>query len=183
MAAITTGAALYYKNGNSGVSGVVGYESGSNRVARYKFTAPATGASAVTISIPNVTFGDGSKTTAIRFFLTTSATSHANAGASAAYSETLSITLSNGTYNATGSANVLLLPNTEYYLWVFPGSTNYGWWYWNSPATLNTSGGAGLVYIDNGSSMVAALPYIDTGTSWVQAMPYVDTGSAWKLAT
>lgn len=183
MATITTGAALYYKSGTSGVSAVVGYESKSNRVARYKFTAPSTGASSVSIRINNVSFGEGSKTSAIRFYITTSADSHINAGASAAYNGTLSLTSSNGTYDATGAANVLLLPNTVYYLWVFPGSTYYGWWYWNTPATLTTSGGAGLVYIDNGTKLVPAIPYIDTGTGWVQAMPYIDNGSTWVLCS
>lgn len=181
--AITTGAALYYKNGTSGVSAVVGYESKSNRVARYKFTASATGASSVSVSIKNIYFGEGSKTTAIRFYITTSASSHANAGSSSTYSGTLTLTVSGGVYTATGLANILLMPNTVYYLWVFPGTTTYGWWYWNTPATLTVSGGAGLVYIDNGSRLVAAIPYIDTGTNWVQAMPYIDTGGTWKLCT
>lgn len=91
--------------------------------------------------------------------------------------------LSNGVYIGTGSASILLQPNTTYYVWVFPGSTTYGWWYWCNTMTLTTSGGAGLVYIDNGSSMVAAIPYIDNGSSWVQAMPYIDNGSSFILCS
>lgn len=181
--AITTGAALYYKNGSSGVSAVVGYESKSNRVARYKFTAPATGASSVSISIGHLYFGEGNNTVPIRFYITTSSSSHANAGASAAYHGKLTFTVSGGVYTATGSANVLLMPNTDYYLWVFPGAATYSYWWWSSPATVTVSGGAGLVYIDNGSRLVPAIPYIDTGTQWVQAMPYVDTGGSWKLCS
>lgn len=181
--AITTGAALYYKNGSSGVSAVVGYESKSNRVARYKFTSPSTGASSATVSITGIYHGDGSTSSEIRFYITTSSSSHANAGASAAYSGRLTLAASGGVYTASGSANVLLMPSTEYYLWVFPGSTTYGWWYWSTPATLTVSGGAGLVYIDNGSRLVPAIPYIDTGSGWKQAMPYIDTGSSWKLCT
>lgn len=41
----------------------------------------------------------------------------------------------------------------------------------------------GLVYIDNGSKMVACQVYIDNGTEWKLALPYVDNGSAWKLCT
>lgn len=184
MATVTTGAALYYKAGTSGVSSVVGYESKSNRVARYKFTAPSTGATSVSVQIKNVLLGDGSSSSAIRFYITTSADSHINAGESAVYSGTLSITLSNGTYTATGSTDMMLMPNTVYYLWVFPGSTYYGWWYWNTPATLKTSGGAGLVYIDNGSKLVPALPYIDNGSGgWIQAMPYIYKGDTWVLCS
>ncbi len=183
MATITTSAPYFYKNGSGGVSGVVGYESSSNRVARYSFTSPSTGASAVSLTMPYVSSGGGSTSTAIRFYITTSSSSHTNAGASSGYHGTFSITLSEGVYWPTGSASVLLLPNTTYYLWCFPGSTTYGWWYWSGAATINTSGGAGLVRIDNGSSFVNAMPYIDNGSSWVQAMPYIDNGSSWVLCS
>lgn len=131
----------------------------------------------------DVSSGGGSTSTAIRFYITTSSSSHTNAGASSGYHGTFSITLSEGVYWPTGSASVLLLPNTTYYLWCFPGSTTYGWWYWSGAATINTSGGAGLVRIDNGSSFVNAMPYIDNGSSWVQAMPYIDNGSSWVLCS
>lgn len=180
MATITTGAALYYKKGTSGVSGVVGYESSSNRVACYKFTSPAAGASSVTVSIRGVSLGGGSSSAAIRFCISTSDTSYANAGSTYSYQGTLTMSQSSGTYTASGSANVMLQPNTVYYLWVFPGTTSYGWWYWNSPATVTTAGGAGVVYIDNGTRMVPAIPYIDNGTTWVQAIPYIDNGTEWK---
>ena len=183
MATITTSAPYFYKNGSGGVSGVVGYESSSNRVARYSFTSPSTGATAVSLTMPYVSSGGGSTSTEIRFYITTSSSSHTNAGASSGYHGTFSITLSEGVYWPTGSASVLLLPNTAYYLWCFPGSTTYGWWYWDGAATINTSGGAGLVRIDNGSSFVNAMPYIDNGSSWVQAMPYIDNGSSWVLCS
>lgn len=179
MATISLSSPTYYKAGTSGVSGVVGYESSSNRVARYSFKAPATGASSISLSGSGVSLGEGSSTAAIRYYITTSSTSHANAGSGSTYTGTL--TIKSGA--VSGSANIILLPNTTYYLWIFPGSTTYGWWYWISTMTLTTSGGAGLVYIDNGSSMVAYMPYIDTGSGWVQAMPYIDTGTEWKLCT
>ena len=181
--AITSGAALYYKAGKSGISSVVGYEGKTNRVARYQFTAPATGANGISFSIGHIYFGEGSKTSDIRFYITTSNSSHANAGASAAYNGKASFSLYGGIYTVTGSANILLMPNTTYYLWLFPGSTTYGWWYWNTPATLTPSGGAGLVYIDNGSKLVAAIPYVDNGSKWVQVMPYIDNGSKWVLCS
>lgn len=183
MATITLSSPTYYKAGTSGVSAVVGYESSSNRIARYSFTAPSTGASSVSITTGNCSTGGGSTTSVIRFYITTSSTSHTNAGSGSDYTGSLTMSLSNGVYIGTGSASILLLPNTTYYVWVFPGSTTYGWWYWCSTMTLTTSGGAGLVYIDNGSSMVAAIPYIDNGSSWVQAMPYIDNGSSFILCS
>ena len=59
---------------------VVGYESSSNRVARYSFKAPATGASGISLSGSGVSLGGGSSSAAIRYYITTSSTSHANAG-------------------------------------------------------------------------------------------------------
>lgn len=183
MATISLSSPTYYKTGTSGVSAVVGYESSSNRIARYSFTSPATGASSVSIRTGNCSTGGGSKTSAIHFYITTSSTSHTNAGSGSAYTGVLSMGLTDGVYIGTGSASILLLPNTTYYVWVFPGSTTYGWWYWSDTMTLTTSGGAGLVYIDNGSRMVAAIPYIDNGSSWVQAMPYIDNGSSFILCS
>lgn len=183
MATITTSAYLFYKAGSSGVTSVVGWESSSNRVGRFTFTSPSTGASAVTVTFgSNLGLAGGSDTAPLRFYITTSSTSHANAGAGSAYHGTFSINATSSA-TATGSASVLLLPNTTYYLWCFPGSTTYAYWYWRNSATITTSGGAGLVKIDNGSSFVNAIPYIDNGSSWVQAMPYIDNGSSWKLCS
>lgn len=164
------------------MSAVVGYESSSNRVARYSFKAPATGASGISLSGSGVSLGGGSSSAAIRYYITTSSTSHANAGSGSTYTGTLTLNVVSGEYKITGAANIILLPNATYYLWIFPGSTTYGWWYWISTMPLTTSGGAGLVYIDSGSSLAAYMPYIDTGSGWVQAMPYIDTGSEWKLS-
>lgn len=41
----------------------------------------------------------------------------------------------------------------------------------------------GLVYIDNGSKLVAAQVYIDNGSEWKLAIPYIDNGTTWKLCT
>ena len=48
-------------------------------------------------------------------------------------------------------------------------------------ATVTTSGGAGLVYIDNGSKWETYQVYIDNGSSWDLYMPYIDNGSSWDL--
>ena len=78
---------------------------------------------------------------------------------------------------------MVLVPNTTYYLWIFPNTTKYGF-YWltaNQQATLTTSGGAGVVYIDNGSSWDAYQCYIDNGSSWDLYIPYIDDGSSWSV--
>ena len=42
---------------------------------------------------------------------------------------------------------------------------------------------SGLVYIDNGTELVAYLIYIDNGTGWDQYIPYIDDGSNWDICT
>lgn len=88
-------------------------------------------------------------------------------------------------YDISGSVDKILLPNTQYCLWLFPNykklqvilSLSY-----NSGGvhTYELSGAAGLVRIDTGSELVKAVPYIDNGTEWKLAVPYLDDGLEWK---
>lgn len=176
--------ATFYKAGDTVSSRVVGYESKSNRVARYQITAPAEGASHVDI----VFYSDGKSggsNTPIRFYIGTDPDSHANAGADSAY--TGAMTLGSDGKTFTGSADVLLLPNETYYLWFFPGQALYGYYAWHGDgtSTLETSGGAGLVQIDtSGAGFEPYQVYIDTdGTGYELYMPYIDNGSSWELYT
>lgn len=172
----------FYKNGNAGASRVVGYESQANRVARYSFVTPAEGGSHVDIVYYSSGLGGGSKIP-VRFFIGTDASSHANAGASSEYTGELTLGSDGKTF--TYSGDILLLPNTTYYIWFFPGQAKYGYyaWYGKGTSTLTTSGGAGLVYIGNGSTYDAYQVYIGNGTSWDLALPYVGNGTGWDLCS
>lgn len=139
---LSTNDRVYYKNGKSDASAVVGYESSSRRVCRIKFTAPSTGATAVMITWHTAGRGNGSHIP-IRFYIGTDPDSHTNAGYDYAY--TGSLTIGEDWLTFTGSANILLLPNQVYYLWIFPGEDTFGWYTAyraNYTSTLVTSGAA-----------------------------------------
>lgn len=171
----------YFKAGTGGVSKVVGYESGSNRVARYQFTTPAAGASKISFSITGIELGGGNASSPLRFYIGTDAESHINAGQDSEYTGEITMSTDGGDYTATGEADIFLMPNTTYYLWMFPGSTTYGWFSWEHCKTVEIRE-AGLVQIDLGDATVVALPYIDYGTQWKQSVPNVDvTGEAFVI--
>ena len=182
MATITSTAKQPYAGGSTtDAQQVVGYLNSKNNVVRYTFKTDSSGASSVSWSIPNNYLGGGTAP-ALRWYITTSATSHTNAGSSAAYHGTVKVTdVGSGNYTFSGNANIVLQPNTTYYLWLFPSTTTYG--YYNltqsQQATITTSGAAGLVYIDNGSGFDAYQCFIDNGSSWDQYIPYIDNGSSW----
>lgn len=140
MATITLNGPSYYLSGtnvDSLNSPVVGYESTYNRVARYSFVAPASGATQVNLSFTGMTFVAGTQKP-LRFYIGTSDSDHANAGSGSSYTGEMSY--SGSTWS--GSASILLQPATTYYLWIFPSSTTYGYWYWNTgSASMSTNGG------------------------------------------
>lgn len=140
MATVTLNGPSYYLSGtnvDSLNSPVVGYESKYNRVARYSFTSPASGASKVSLSFTGMTFVAGTQKP-LRFYIGTSDSDHANAGANSTYTGEMSY--SGSTWS--GSASIILQPATTYYLWIFPSAATYGYWYWNTgSASMSTNGG------------------------------------------
>lgn len=178
MADIVLSNPIFYINGIGGVSAVVGYESNGNRVVRYGLTSPSTGASRVALNFrANFSAGNVIPQT-LRFYIGTSDTSHANAGAGSAYTGTLTMQESAGEYIYTGDADVVLLPNTTYYLWVFPGSTNVAYLYWNQDpktATCTASGGAmSLLSCGNGTLGTAQILTVTRYTdSFTHTITYV----------
>lgn len=132
----------WYKNGRSGASVVVGYEDSSRRIGRYKFTAPSIGATHVDLTFYSAGRGSGSHIP-INFYIGTDPDSHVNAGPG--YDSLGTLTLGDDWLTFTGSADILLIPNQTYYLWIFPGADTFGW-YWASRANytsiLITSGAA-----------------------------------------
>ena len=143
MATIKLTNATYYRNGVSGATSVVGYESSYNRVVRYNLTPPTTGANRISVKFTDVAKGNGTVPTTLRFYIGTDPNSHANAGAGSAYTGTLTSTYSMGLYTFSGSADVIINPNTTYYVWVFPSTTTFGWLEWpGDNGTAETSGGS-----------------------------------------
>lgn len=159
----------FYNNGAAGASSVVGVSEGLNRVARYSFNTPNANITNINLNFSSMWYGSGTQPTTYHFYIGTDPNSHLNAGASSSYTGVLYIDTS--TYTAfSGSANITLLPNTTYYLFVFPDTTTFGWYHWEGTAEMTALAVEGwstyVVYIDNGTSWDKYVPYIDNGTGW-----------------
>lgn len=139
MATINLTNAVYYSAGKSGASAVVGYESRTNRVARYAFVTPSTGATSVSLNFTGTWPGNGA-VPSLRFYIGTDADSHVNAGADSTFTGALKMQTDGITW--TAAADILLLPDKTYYLFVFPATTDFGWYQWAGTSTLTTSGGS-----------------------------------------
>lgn len=123
----TTG--TYYRNGAGAFSGCIGYESGASRtsVARYEFVSPPTGATEISwrssnCSLTNYYYNDGSGTQlawsfvgCFNWLITTDPDGYKYYIGDAGND----IGVEGGEY-FYGSTNINLLPNTTYYLFVFP---------------------------------------------------------------
>lgn len=185
MATITTTSKVTINgDSTSGAQQIVGINAGRNQDVRFTFTTDSNGASAVYWALPNNSMGSGTAP-ALRWYIGIDPNSHINAGSSTTvYNGNVSVSNDGyGNLTFTGYADMVLAPNTTYYLWIFPGTTTYGF-YWltaNQQATVTTSGSAGVVYIDNGSSWDAYQCYIDNGSSWDLYIPYIDDGSSWSV--
>ena len=191
MASLTLTDVTYFRNGDStegSYSKLVGasYSGTDLHVVRYSFTTSSIGARSITIKKT----GLGSHTNSInlRFYITTDANSYKQAGPTTSNYYSLTKTYSGGEYTFTGTANIILLPNTTYYIWFF-AAENYGYYYWNYPNQYEASWteGAGLIKIYTSSGWKNAIPYIYTGSTngWKMALPYVYKNSTdgWKICS
>jgi hypothetical protein len=132
----------FYIDGIGGVSAVVGFESRKNRVVRYRLTAPDTGASALTLAFSGNSMGNGTPPE-LRFYIGDDPHSHENAGMHSEFTGALRRSADGVTY--TGTADLLLLPGQEKYVWVFPATESFGWMAWGTNpgcALVTCSGGA-----------------------------------------
>ena len=188
--AITTTNKTYYDAGVITTSSIiVGYEGGSNRVVRLTFTTNdnpynLTGASSLSWSLGGNYKPDDASVPTLRWYVGTSSTSHINAGISTTeYHGNVTATNNSGEYTFSGSADIILLPNTTYYLWIFPSVEKYSYYHMSKDkgATVTLSGSAGLVHIDDGTGFNMYQAYIDNGTGWDLYMPYIDNGTGWDL--
>lgn len=176
----TTG--TFYKDGKTVTSRVVGYESMVNRVARYSFLTPAEGANHIEIIFYSNGLAGGNQIP-VWFFIGTDPDSHANAGADASYTGELTLGSDGETF--TWSGDLLLMPNTTYYIWFFPGKASYGYysWYGSGTSTLETSGGAGLARVVQNGAFQSCQFYARKGDSIALYLPYVRSGDQLVLLT
>ena len=145
MATIQLSNPTYYRKGETGgYSSVIGNEDPeTNRVARFEFTSPSIGANHVSFSIFYGYLMSQSSKKTMRFYIGTSPVSHANAWRTSAYHGEVKTSVNADQYTFSGEADLLLLPDTKYYLWIFPGETDDGWCYYGlvlNVSTIETAG-------------------------------------------
>ena len=159
MASLTT-TKTSYRGKLSSLGPCVGYEPahGTPSVMRYKFTTDEKGATSISFKTSNCdlahsTYGDdsaGDTIAKIRFSVTSQATGFENyvgsKGTLCGYSY--------GNY-LKGEQDIDLLPNTDYYLWIYPNFKSYA--VWNiGDCTIETAGQYGTP-----STISAADGYLD----------------------
>lgn len=157
MAVINLQVADFFINGRSGASTVVGndWENGkaAPRVARYTLPIPAQGAQEVKFTFHTTGKSDGEHIP-IRYYIGTDPESHKAADGSYAYAGEL--TLADDWLTFSCEAKMLLIPGKTYYLWLFPGSDQYGHYFWSREGytnTMETTGGAGLCKVKFGGKI------------------------------
>ena len=184
MATIQLTDVLFYKGGSSGgISAVVGngWENGGvvSRVARYTFTAPEVGANRVRLTF-HITGVAGGENIPVRFFIGTNPASHADAGPESPY--TGELTLAEGWLIMTGEAEVLLLPGKTYYLWVFPGSEDYGCYTWTRAgytSAMETEGAAFVLPVTVGGAWRKIMLHVVKVGKFFLIAPCVVRGGKW----
>lgn len=152
MTVTTTGRTMY-RGGASNNSYQIGYEAstGMSRVIRYSFTTPADGVSKLSFTGAHLAHGASYSWSGLSWYVTTSPTSHLNAGPGTVSHGTLTITGNGKDYDiSTGEAAVNLPANTEAYIYIFPNNANYFLWNFVNVTSLSITTAAG-------SSTIAAI--------------------------
>ena len=142
-----------YRGGASNNSYQIGYEAstGMSRVIRYSFTTPADGVSKLSFVGAHLAHGASYSWSGLSWYVTTSPTSHLNAGPGTVSHGTLTITGNGKDYDiSTGEAAVNLPANTEAYIYIFPNNANYFLWNFVNVTSLSITTAAG-------SSTIAAI--------------------------
>ena len=181
MATIISSEVQCYTGTEAYAGHLVGRNGGKNVVARYSFTTDAVGASGVSWTLDRNSLGGGISQP-LRWYITASSTSHINAGASTTiYHGDVTISTKDGWKVFSGSTDIVLLPNTTYYLWIFPATTTYGFWYLTEKqtATVETTGAVGLARIHEGGAFSAYRAIIHNGSMWGTYRPIIHNGSSW----
>ena len=175
MATLTLANPYYYRTTNDGktsggVTAVLGKESASNvstygwRVGRYEFTSPADGANHISFRLHYGYIGEGSAV-GLRFYIGTDAESHKTGNPSSEYTGNVSFAKDGDVYTFTGEADIVLLPNTKYYLWLFPRANTWGWYgaVFNEANRTVTVGGTSIYVLDIQQSMGAVITVTRNG--------------------
>ena len=170
----------FFRESEDNVSSIVGWDARRIRFVRYKFTAPKNGANRISILKDRIGLREGTDV-GMRFFVSESPDlwsilpeNYANTGWG------MSDKQEGGYYTFMGSANVVLLPDKNYYLYIFPGQyTNNGMYSWNYNTTITVTldGGAGVVRIRDGDQEFIAIPMVKEGGTLVQLSATIKNGS------
>lgn len=150
---ITTTGRTMYRGGALNNSYQIGYEAstGMSRVIRYSFTTPADGVSKLSFVGAHLAHGASYSWSGLSWYVTTSPTSHLNAGPGTVSHGTLTISGNGKDYDiSTGEAAVNLPANTEAYIYIFPNNANYFLWNFVNVTSLSITTAAG-------SSTIAAI--------------------------
>ena len=196
MATFPVSATHSYSNGGdvSAYAHGCGFDAGNNRVMRFTFTTGSVGAGSISWKMSYIyMYTWAYPQIPMRWFIGTDPNSHLNAGANTAeYTGDVTVHMDT-TYNSEsymeGSADIMLMPNTTYYLWLFPAVASQCFYvsgYIDPSASMaieSSGAGVGLVYIDTGTEVLAAMAYIDNGVDWDVCIPHLDNGSAWNICS
>lgn len=170
----------FFQNGTSGASTIVGIEASNNRVVRYKFRTPTHGANKLSWTMLEAELFLVSDGENLRFFVGTDPNSHINAGQGSAFHGTATATKDGSTYTIMGEANgLVLLPDTDYYLFIFAGYSTvgyWGWWQYLNGMSINLDGAAGVVRIKEGDKVLTTLPMVKENGVFVPLAATIKSG-------
>lgn len=165
MATVTATAQAYYAGGETTNGVWIGYSRDVIRTVRYQFTTGSEGATAISFSFEGPTTPPKSSTAAsINWYVTTSSTSHAAAGAGSEKNGTCSASYNgDNVYTFTigvDSGSVTLKPNTTYYLWLFPNHSSS-----NTYLTINNKWATSMQITLSGTTVHTLSFSASTGTT------------------
>ncbi len=158
-----------------------------NRVVRYTITAPAEGASKITLHFNVTKEPAAGSVVPLRYYFGTDPNSHINAWDTSEYTGEL-IREEDGCF--TAELSTILLPGATYYFFVFPAERIYGmfeWYIYENPVgmILEFLGGAGIVRVGNASGGVDMYQFFTRiGDETYLLLPYIGNadGSADMLS-
>lgn len=169
----------FFQNDKGGVSSLVGYSSTAIRSVRYKFTTPAEGASKLTFSKGSNGLSAGTAYD-LQFLISTDPDMAGSLNPSFAGTGAVTMTGKEGSYyTAAGSMEgMILLPNTDYYLYIYPATAKHCMFSWNyaSTVTLTLDGAAGVVRIKEGDRELIALPVVKQDGAFINLAATVKVG-------